>query len=263
MHLALAILAVLAAVFEPTEPGRIPPDTGYLGPHALPPTPSHDDELETIAAVPDPPAAEAGSRAGGRMLELLDEVLAEIADAPPERTRYDHHFRVNRSLGIYHWDCSQMLSWVLRHRAPTARKTVEKDRPVAWHYYRAIIEAPRNSFAGGWRKIEHIEDVRPGDVFAWRRPDSWPMGASSGHVGLVRAVPVAVPTLQNAYLVRIVDATSEPHQDDTRSDGKTGLGEGTMLFLTDADGVVVAYGWEGLQSTIYVNTDVQFGRVVG
>lgn len=265
MGTALTTAATLAALFlgEPTAPGEIPPDTGYLGPHAIPAAPAHGDELDLIVQTPAPAEHEPGTRTGARMLELLDEVLAEVRDLSPEQARYDHGFHVNRSLGIYHWDCSQMLSWLLKHRAPRARKAVDKDRPVAWHYYRAIVEAPRNSYGEGWRDIERLPDVRPGDVFAWRRPDSWPMGASSGHVGVVRSSPVPVPTLHNAYLVRIVDSTSEPHQDDTRRDGRTGLGEGTMLFLTDDEGVVTAYGWEGLQSTIYVQTDVQFARISG
>ena len=67
------------------------------------------------------------------------------------------------------------------------------------------------------------------------------MDAQGLDVGVVRSAPVPVPTLPRAYLVRIVDSTSEPHQDDTRRDGRTGLGEGTMLFLTDDEGVVTAY----------------------
>lgn len=258
----MAPLAALALMGEPTEPGRLPPDTGYLPPHALPSEPIFDDELDEAARPPEPPGTEPGTRVAGRLLELLDELLAATADLPDAQHRYDHRFRVNRTEGIYHWDCSQMLSWVLSRRAPRAWAAVGTDRPVAWHYFRVIVEAPSHSYEGGWRQIDSVEDVLPGDVFAWHRPDSWPMGASSGHVGVVRSTPVAVPTLEGAYLVRIIDSTSEPHQDDDRGEGHTGLGEGTMLLMTDADGAVTAYGWEGLHSKIWVRTDLVFGRAI-
>ena len=71
-------------------------------------------------------------------------------------------------------------------------------------------------------------------------------------------------------MARIVDATSLPHQADTRAnDGIGGFGFGTFLFVTDAagdpavpgTGETVAYGWFGTQSLGLMPARVIFGRV--
>jgi hypothetical protein len=62
--------------------------------------------------------------------------------------------------------------------------------------------------------------------------------------------------------VRAIDATSVPHQSDTRGwPGDGGFGTGTLLFLTDRSGAPTHYGWFGTESPGVVETRIAIGRV--
>ncbi len=197
----------------------------------------------------------AETRAQRRVLEILERVRGNIRE-----TRYQHQTRVREARGQYFWDCSGMAAWILRRSAPRALRSIQRDRPVARSFFRVIDRAPTTRFRGGWKKIDHIENVRPGDVFAWLRPPDWPR-RNTGHVGFVLEAPERVPGTQ-AYTVRIADATSYPHQDDTRTwQVDTGYGEGTILWTTDGRGQALAYGWFGTRSPRVVETRAVFGRV--
>lgn len=210
--------------------------------------------------LPDAPAAEPGepvTPAAARVLELLERVRASTAD-----DKYQASTQVDVKRGIYHWDCSGMASWILRRTAPVAQRALASSRPVARDFAAAIERAPTTRAKNGWQRIANIADVRPGDVFAWRRPRGMP-SKNTGHVGFVVGTPVAVPGIPGAWAVPIADSTRGIHQHDTRDggDGEGGLGVGTLTFLADASGAVTAYGWAGTWSEWYVVTRVVFGRV--
>ena len=201
-------------------------------------------------------AGEPGTKASKKILELIESIDATRTD-----TLYSHSTRVRRKEGVYHFDCSGMINWMLARVAPKALETIERERPVAASYVRVIQKSPTDRSRGGWQRIANIEKVEPGDVFAWRRPKDWPKGGNSGHVGVVMARPSKVPHLENAYVVRIVDSTRWRHQDDTRDEDQTGFGMGTILFMTDDHGHPIGYAWFGSESGGYYETDVVFGRV--
>jgi hypothetical protein len=68
--------------------------------------------------------------------------------------------------------------------------------------------------------------------------------------------------MPGSYAVRVADATSLGHQDDTRVDDEDGgFGLGTIVFLTDEVGRGASYGWFGTQSEGYVVTPIVIGRV--
>ncbi len=198
----------------------------------------------------------AGNRAARRVLDVLRRIEDGL-----QHTHYQGRTQVRVKDGYYAWDCSGMTSWILSRAAPRARKTLRSSRPVARTYLRRIQRAPSKRSRGGWRKIANIEDVRPGDIFAWLRPTEWPKGAT-GHVGFIASKPEPVDHIANAYVVRIVDSTRYPHQDDERETGvQDGFGSGTILFVVDDDGAPIAYGWHGLDSSWVVETEIAFGRV--
>lgn len=201
-------------------------------------------------------AGEPATRASEKLLELLETIEDTRTD-----TLYSHRTKVRRKQGIYHFDCSGMVNWMLERVSPKAYETLDRERPVAASYVRVIQKAPTTRSRGGWQRIANIEDVEPGDVFAWRRPPDWPKGGNTGHVGVVIAKPAAISHLANAYVVRVVDSTRWQHEDDTRGEDETGFGMGTLLFVTDGDGHPIGYGWFGSQSGGYYETDVVFGRV--
>ncbi|MEZ4449376.1 MAG: CHAP domain-containing protein [Nannocystaceae bacterium] len=205
-----------------------------------------------LAADPVP-----ATKVAARVLALLGTVAAGARE-----TRYEHRTKIRARDGIFVWDCSAMAAWVLRKAAPTARSALTRERPVARDFYEVIRRAPLRGHALGWQRIGHITDVRPGDVFAWKRPKDFP-SKNTGHVGFVLEAPTPAPGWEDAYLVRIADATSLPHQDDTRDpEGDGGYGEGTLLVLTDGAGQGIAYGWFGARSRGVIETPIAFGRLL-
>lgn len=200
-----------------------------------------------------PPAA---TPMGERIVALLDEVEGRLVD-----NVYQHMTDVRPDEGYFHWDCSGMTAWVLRRTAGGAMRAITRERPVARDFVRAIERAPTTRSRGGWQRIERVADALPGDLFAWRRPRGFP-SRNTGHVGFVIHQPTPVPGMPGAYAVRVADATSLGHQDDSRAgDPDGGYGEGTLVFLTDAEGRGTHYGWFGTASEGYVVTPIVFGRV--
>lgn len=219
---------------------------------------AHDGDAEgSSSEVREPdPRMQPASGSGRKLIALKDEIQQSLT-----HTAYEHRTRVRPKEGVYVWDCSAMAGWMLRKIAPRARKAMDKGRPVARDFYRKIKRSPTRRARDGWRRLAHIEDVRPGDMFAWERPPGFP-SKNTGHVGFAIEPARPVPEWPGAYTLRIVDATSLPHQDDTRrrKDGG-GIGEGTILFMTDGDGRGIGYGWFGRRSRGVIVTDIGFARL--
>ena len=192
------------------------------------------------------------------------KALAAIASVR-EKTkvaRYQHRTQVRVREGLFAWDCSGMMAWVLARSAPRALATIGRPRPVARDFVRVSRRTPFVRARGGWQRIPRIVDARPGDVFSWERPADWGPG-NTGHVGFVAEAPRPIPGVPNAYVVRVIDSTSVAHDNDTRvgtTDG--GLGEGDLLFLTDALGAGTHYGWHGLRTRYVVSTHIEIARLV-
>jgi hypothetical protein len=256
LGIALATLAIRASAADVVETAR------GLEPETLPasviPTPFSDETKASPFAIAAPafsPATPA-SRGGAQILAVLERIRSEV-----RTTRYQHNTVVKEAEGLFAWDCSAMVAWVLERAAPRAREGVGGGRPLARDFYRAIEGGGLNAPRRGWLRLRSIAEARPGDVFAWLRPPDWP-ARNTGHVGFVISEPLPVAAIPGAYAMRVVDATSLPHQDDTRgSGGEGGFGEGTLLFLTDGVGGATAYGWFGTNSAALVVTKVLFGRI--
>lgn len=254
MRWALLVLAIAAC----GEPGGRPVERRVYPPVGT----TLVDDAPAVLRVPRAelalaPAA-ASSKAGGKLLALIDRLRGSIRS-----TRYQARTQVRAADGYYAFDCSGMTTYLLGKTAPRALRAVGSSRPVARDYYRAITRAPVGRAKAGWQRLAHVREARPGDVFAFLRS---PLSVSkiTGHVGVIVGEPVEVPYWPGAYAVRILDATRLPHQDDTRTDdGIGGFGFGTMMFVTDEDGEVQAYGWFGTESGGLMPTHVVFGRLAG
>lgn len=247
---ALALLVLAAASVTRADGERpwpdewpivLPPLAGPLPPRLPPPAP------------PLPPATPAAER----VLQVIEHVRSTVRE-----TRYQHHLAVRERTGMYRWDCSLMAQWVLERASPRSVAHLARlQRPRAEDFVRTIERAPTDRFRRGWQRIERIDDVRPGDVFTWRRPDGFP-SRNTGHVGFALEVPRRVPGLTNGWVVRVADSTASRHQDDTRPwPGEGGFGTGMLAFLTDGEGHATHYGWGGTLSGGYVVTPILFGRV--
>ncbi|MEM6989620.1 MAG: hypothetical protein AAF721_03960 [Myxococcota bacterium] len=219
------------------------------------PAPAVADVAPVEPVVVDPRSLPA-TKAAAKILDLRETITESLTE-----TKYQHRTVVRRREGVFLWDCSGMVAWMLRRAAPAARKALDKGRPVARDFYRHIRRAPTKRAKNGWKRLAHIEDVQPGDVFAWQRPPNFP-SKSTGHVGFAVERPRPVEEWPGAYTLRILDATSLRHDDDTRPrGGDGGWGEGTILFMTDGAGHGTAYGWFGRRSRGVIETEIVFGRL--
>lgn len=204
---------------------------------------------------PLPPVAPA-TDAAARVVETLEQIARVQRD-----TAYQHRTDVRESRARFRWDCSGMVSWVIHRAAPRAGRAMRTDRTSARGISRMIERAPTGRARRGWRRLTHIEEVRAGDVFAWRTPAGSP-SRHTGHTGFAMERPRPVPGLRDAYALRVADSIVGPHQDDTRPPGTAGgLGFGVFVFLTDGDGNATHYGWHGTRTAGYMRTAIHFGRL--
>jgi hypothetical protein len=179
-------------------------------------------------------------------------------------TKYQHRISVDTRKGIYRWDCSIMAAWILDRTAPAARRAIGVDKPLARDFHRTILRARTDRPDRGWQRLSDVAALAPGDVFAWLKPEMFKERANTGHVGFVIGKPWRHPRFPDVWLVRIADATTELHGDDSRRPGgEGGFGIATIAFLVDAAGAPRAYGWygEAQDPATYVPTDIVLGRV--
>lgn len=212
---------------------------------------------------------------------LPRSVRAAQPPAPPSRvsaeierlhrairtTHYVHATRIDERAGRYDFDCSAMASYVLARSAPRAHAAVlrrnGRNRPVARDFHDVIAASPTEHARDGWLRLTRLEDLRPGDVIAWRRPPTV-ASRNTGHVAFVQEAPRRLDREGRRWMVRIADATSIPHGDDTRPrQFQSGFGYGTLtLFVETPGGDPTAYGWYGLNTRIDFRTHIALGRAV-
>ena len=179
-------------------------------------------------------------------------------------TTYQHHIAVDTRRGIYRWDCSIMAAWILGRAAPAARRAIGVDKPLARDFYRVIERAPTDRPGRGWQRLADVAALEPGDLFAWLKPEMFKQRANTGHVGFALSKPWRHPRFAGVWLLRIADATTELHGDDSRPPGgQGGFGTATIAFLVDAAGAPRAYGWYGepQDPATFVPTEIVLGRV--
>lgn len=211
----------------------------------------------TSLALASPP--ETGQGRGAAVAAALADIEHGLT-----ATRYQHQAKIDARKGVYLWDCSIMVAWVLTRTAPEARRTLATDKPLARDFYRVIDGAPTDRPRRGWQRLADPAALVPGDVFAWLKPELFKARHNTGHVGFVVGKPWRDPKHAGIWLMRIADATTELHGADSRAPGgEGGFGTATIAFAVDANGDAVAYGWygEGQDPQTFVQTRIVFGRV--
>lgn len=213
-----------------------------LAPFAIPPE----------SGVPATAASEA-------MMTTLDQMQARIVT-----TQFRHTTDVNEELGLYDFDSSGFVGWIMQRAAPIAYAALGRDRPVAEDFARVIHAATADDETGGWRRLAGPSALLPGDVIAWSTPLAHREEGLTGHVAIVVGMPVRVRGMDEAWSVEVADSTNQFHQWDTRLmsfDLDGGVGRGTLTLAVAEDGHVYAYGWQGPWSPLFLRTDVELGRV--
>ena len=146
-------------------------------------------------------------------------------------TRYAHTTAIDTDRGSVTTDCSGLLTWLLKNELPDHLAGIPASpghrRPLAADYQQAFAAG-----AKGWQAVAQVKDLRPGDVVAWRYAAPKP-GGPTGHVVIIDSE--ARPEGADRFQITVIDATSIPHDEDTRTNGD-GLGRGSIRLRTRADG---------------------------
>jgi hypothetical protein len=107
-------------------------------------------------------------------------------------------------------------------------------------FYQAIIEDREN-----WQLVSRITEAKPGDIIVWRDREIKP-NRNTGHIVVVLESPKYID--ENVVSVRVMDASSSIHDDDTRPTGGHGVGQGTMRFRVNERNEPTGTYWSSRQS---------------
>jgi hypothetical protein len=189
---------------------------------------------------------------------LLSAAHQMIADF--KTTRYSHKTHIDSDRGICEVDCSGFLVVLLKQTSPKHLQQIatQHKRPLAEDFYTAFT-AKNGERPGGWKPIKHLQDVEPGDVIAWLKQERQP-GDNTGHVMLVEKKPTAEGSSQ--FRVRVLDSTAHGHSGDTRPEGASGIGAGTLWLDVDGAGRPIGYRWKSRRGMLH-QAPVAIGRAVG
>jgi hypothetical protein len=194
---------------------------------------------------------------------LLQEAERQLA--AKQTSTYQHITDVDESSGRYNYDCSGFLHYSLQRvfpeayaELPVSRSKVH--RPLAQDFYALFSSKAQET--KHWERIRKASDLRAGDIVAWLRPQDLD-SHNTGHVMLVRAKPSPNPDRLNEILIPVIDSTSAPHANDSRSreKGQTGLGTGMIGVVQNTEGEPIAYYWRGGLSKREEITPIAFGRL--
>lgn len=215
--------------------------------------------LSVCFASSDSAKADQGGRTklapGSQFAARIEGVLQSL-----QQTKYQHTTKIDAAQGFVYCDCSGLIGFFLREEFPEAYLSVKGDeapwrkRPLAVTYYQTFVSAGSKT-DGSWKRVTKLADAVPGDILAWRKEDL-KAGSTTGHVCMIASRPEKVG--DGKIRVRVIDSTRSPHDSDTRSEGKDGLGTGYKTFLVDANGKPIGYtkGERELKKTMAV------GRIV-
>lgn len=184
---------------------------------------------------------------------LYHEAVREFTSM--KTTIYQHKTEVDREAGSYKYDCVHFVSYAMRETAPQAWETILREMQIAkgripgptsyQKFFARLLEAPQ----AGWEPVRRAAELRPGDVVSWQ----YKTARASGHAVIIAGLPQQAA--DGSWKVKVYDATSTPHAEDSRPDDpraqvyditgrRSGLGHGVMAFSVDTTtGALTGYRW--------------------
>lgn len=184
---------------------------------------------------------------------LYDEAVREFKSM--KTTLYQHKTEVDRAAGSYRYDCVRFISYAMREAAPVAWESLLREMqigkgripspPSYQKFFARLMEKPQT----GWEAVRRAADLRPGDVVSW----DYKTERASGHAVIIAGIPKQ--RADGSWEVKVYDATSTPHAEDSRptderaqvfetTGRRSGLGHGVMAFAVDpASGALTGYRW--------------------
>jgi hypothetical protein len=109
-------------------------------------------------------------------------------------------------------------------------------RPRAATYYELIHGLIQHPLPG-WAPIQKLAEAQPGDIIAWEL--SAPARSDTGHVAIVAEAPVQVAP--DLFTVTVYDSSRIPHDNDSRPEGTSGLGKGTITIRVNQQGEPIEF----------------------
>ncbi|HEX4356879.1 MAG TPA: hypothetical protein VH141_05130 [Pseudonocardia sp.] len=209
---------------------------------------------------------------GDASTALLSQVRAELAAM--RRTGYQHTTDVRPATGEYYYDCSGLLDYALARSAPAdleALPITTSVRPLAEdfeHHLTAVAQggvqgsaqgSVQGSADGPWQPVRAASELRPGDVVSWLKPPT-STSTNTGHVMVVDQAATRNPARPTEWLVKVIDSTTGPHAQDSRSQGTDGLGTGTIGLQVDDSGAPTGFYWQGGVTAQPTLTQIALGR---
>lgn len=156
---------------------------------------------------------------------------------------YDHKTVIDESIGYYRVDCSSFVCHILRKKAPLALATLPKDTHHAharaqnfYEYFKQL----ESFLSPHWMAITRFSDLRRGDIIAWKYDASLEK-RDTGHVVIVAEHPME--EAPHLYRLRVIDASKGKHAQDTRVNGRDGIGSGVMWFRVDEEDRPISLHW--------------------
>jgi hypothetical protein len=190
-------------------------------------------------------------------------------------TSYSHTTHVDESQGLYEVDCSGFVDLVLKAAAPESLAKLDSrrthKRPLADDYEQTFEDAASKTGNGAaWQNVAQVADARPGDIIAWKNPaHKTGEHTNTGHVMVIDSRPVEDNSGsrygQNAgstYRITVIDSTASPHGFDSRPEGQSGIGRGTIWLVVDSAGKPTGYRWKSPRGSLH-SAPIAIGRAVG
>ena len=217
--------------------------------------------LVLVSLVSSANSVVADSNATPGRLRLLD--AAEHVLSVMKSSKYQHVTQVDELNGVYNFDCSGFVDYLLQQTLPDALAVIKYhpnrlNRPYHQDYYHFFASSGLIDNSGGWHTVQGPSNLLPGDVIAWLRPDG---SKGTGHVMIVKSSPIVVSNQSNELDVQIIDSTRSHHAFDTRVNGANGVGTGTISLVMNTTGSPVGFRWRDGQSTRTEYTRIAFGEL--
>jgi hypothetical protein len=174
-----------------------------------------------------------------------------------DETSYQHVENIDEAAGVFDCDCNGFVGYVLEQEAPLhyglIPKEADQQRPRAFEFY-DFFSSLKPASHRGWQRIDLLGNARRGDILVWRFPEI-EQGHDTGHVMFLAETPVEQdvnPLVQQdaslsperdpiAFSVRVYDSVAQPHFDDTRGPGQTGVGSGCIKLQVNDAGQPVSF----------------------
>ncbi|MDD2383536.1 MAG: hypothetical protein PHN18_05055 [Sulfurospirillaceae bacterium] len=195
---------------------------------------------------------------------LADSMIDEATKILSNKriSAYDYKKSIDEKEGVYIFDCSTFISFILKKSSPKALKALHVDEhhthARAKNFYEFLSPLIEGEIVHGWMGIKQMQNVHVGDIIVWKYDPSLKKH-DTGHVVMVYEKPILEE--EGLWRVRVMDSTKGKHAQDSRGQNENGLGIGTMWFRVNKEDFPIAlHNSDKLKKPVF--RDIAMGRVL-